>query len=74
MIVVFRKAISVLDVFCKGIIFSVFESSEKEMNYVLSRSSDEKPEPTRTGSGDYVRLRGLPYQCSREEISQFFEG
>ena len=65
MIVVFRKVISVLvkDVFCKGIIFSVFESSEKEMDYVLSRSSDEKPEPTRTGSGDCVRLRGLPYQC-----------
>ena len=45
------------------------------MDYVLSRSGDEKPEPTRAGSGDYfIRLRGLPYQCSKEEVAQFFAG
>jgi len=45
------------------------------MEYVLSRGGDGNSDSSRSGPGDYiVRLRGLPYQCSKDEVSQFFSG
>ena len=55
----------------------VFQSSIKEMDYVLSRSGDGGNEPRSGGTGGndcIVRLRGLPYQCTKEEVAQFFAG
>lgn len=50
----------------------VFKSSQKEMEYVLNRSGADRIE--HDGGDGVVRLRGLPFQCSKEEIAQFFSG
>ena len=48
------------------------------MDYVLSRSGDGKSDTSPAsglgGNDCIVRLRGLPYQCSKEEVAQFFSG
>lgn len=49
----------------------VFKSTSKEMEYVLGRNGVDTVEQDSDG---IVRCRGLPYQCSKEEIAQFFSG
>jgi len=48
----------------------VFASKKSEMDWVVQRNAQ--------GSGDnedaVVRLRGLPYGCSKEEVAHFFAG
>lgn len=55
------------NVFC-GIV--VFKVKRAEMEWVIKRCS-----PTYGSNEDgCVRLRGLPFGCSKEEIAQFFTG
>lgn len=50
----------------------VFRSSQSEMEFVLSKDGPSSGGP---GNGDgVVRLRGLPFSCSHEDISRFFSG
>ncbi|XP_061882064.1 heterogeneous nuclear ribonucleoprotein H3 isoform X1 [Entelurus aequoreus] len=49
----------------------VFKSNHSEMDWVLKRSG---PEDYDSSSGCMLRLRGLPFGCSKEEIVQFFSG
>ena len=51
---------------------SVFRSKKSEMDWVVKRSGPNQPDH---GGGDaVVRLRGLPFGCSKEEIAHFFSG
>nr|XP_039252500.1 heterogeneous nuclear ribonucleoprotein F-like [Styela clava] len=50
----------------------VFKSTSKEMEYVLGRSGQDSVE--QENYDGVLRIRGLPYQCSKEEIAQFFSG
>jgi len=54
------------------LLHAVFSSSVKEMDYVLSRSGEDQP--ARRRSDAVVRLRGLPYQCTKDDIRSFFTG
>ncbi|XP_077093270.1 heterogeneous nuclear ribonucleoprotein H3 isoform X2 [Siphateles boraxobius] len=49
----------------------VFRSNRSEMDWVMKRSG---PTDYDSGSGCMLRLRGLPFGCSKEEIVQFFSG
>uniref|UniRef100_A0A3B3SBZ5 Heterogeneous nuclear ribonucleoprotein H1 n=1 Tax=Paramormyrops kingsleyae TaxID=1676925 RepID=A0A3B3SBZ5_9TELE len=49
----------------------VFKSNSVEMDWVLKHTGPNSPETTGDG---LVRLRGLPFGCSKEEIVQFFSG
>lgn len=48
----------------------MFEANREEMEYVVRKSG---PNPS-TSSEGVLRLRGLPFGCSKEEIVQFFMG
>ncbi|KAG7273462.1 hypothetical protein CRUP_032710 [Coryphaenoides rupestris] len=55
----------------------VFKSNSVEMEWVLKHTGPgcAPPEEEVGGDGDgLVRLRGLPFGCSKEEILQFFSG
>ena len=41
------------------------------MDWVVKRSG---PQAQNTGAESVVRLRGLPFGCSKEEIAHFFTG
>ncbi|KAG9344352.1 hypothetical protein JZ751_011021 [Albula glossodonta] len=49
----------------------VFKSNRSEMDWVLKRCG---PTDYDSCSGCMLRLRGLPFGCSKEEIVQFFAG
>ncbi|KAG7321398.1 hypothetical protein KOW79_015813 [Hemibagrus wyckioides] len=49
----------------------VFKSNNVEMDWVLKHTGPNGPE---TEGDGLVRLRGLPFGCSKEEIVQFFSG
>ncbi|XP_072334882.1 heterogeneous nuclear ribonucleoprotein H3 [Scyliorhinus torazame] len=49
----------------------VFKSNGSEMDWVLKHNSTSQPDTSNDGT---VRLRGLPFGCSKEEIVQFFTG
>lgn len=52
------------------IIFLVFKINRAEMDWVVKRSGSSF-----SGNEDgCVRLRGLPFGCSKEEIAHFFTG
>lgn len=48
----------------------VFESKSGEMEWICKRMG----QPPDRGNEAVVRLRGLPFDCSKEEIAQFFTG
>lgn len=50
---------------------TVFKSNNVEMDWVLKHTGPNGPE---TEGDGLVRLRGLPFGCSKEEIVQFFSG
>lgn len=52
-------------------VLSVFKSNSVEMDWVLKHTGPNCPD---TGGDGLVRLRGLPFGCSKEEIVQFFAG
>ncbi|XP_033908066.1 heterogeneous nuclear ribonucleoprotein H-like isoform X2 [Acipenser ruthenus] len=49
----------------------VFRSNNVEMDWVMKHTGPNSPESEGDG---LVRLRGLPFGCSKEEIVQFFSG
>ncbi|KAI1902990.1 hypothetical protein AGOR_G00022570 [Albula goreensis] len=49
----------------------VFKSNNVEMDWVMKHTGPNCPE---TEGDGLVRLRGLPFGCSKEEIVQFFAG
>lgn len=49
----------------------MFEANRDEMEYVVRKSGPAVD--TSTGDG-MLRMRGLPFGCSKEEIVQFFMG
>ena len=49
----------------------VFKAKRAEMNWSLKHSG---PRDLMTEMEAIVRLRGLPYGCSKEEIANFFSG
>lgn len=58
----------VIDCFMCFFIFIAFKSSGIEMDWVMKHNG-----PNDASDGT-VRLRGLPFGCSKEEIVQFFQG
>jgi heterogeneous nuclear ribonucleoprotein F/H len=48
----------------------VFRSKAEEMDWVIKRMGPPQDKDLES----VVRLRGLPYGCSKEEIAQFFTG
>jgi len=50
---------------------AVFKSNNVEMDWVMKHTGPNCPE---TAGDGLVRLRGLPFGCSKEEIVQFFSG
>ena len=53
------------------IVCVVFRSKRSEMDWVVKRSGPNQAEGYQDA---VVRLRGLPFGCSKEEIAQFFTG
>lgn len=51
--------------------FLVFRSKKSEMDWVIKRAG---PNQSMGSNEAVVRLRGLPFGCSKEEIAQFFTG
>ncbi|XP_028620111.1 heterogeneous nuclear ribonucleoprotein F-like [Grammomys surdaster] len=49
----------------------VFKSSGAEMDWVLKHSGPNSADSANDG---FVRLRGLPFGCAKEDIIQFFSG
>ena len=49
----------------------VFKSNNADMDWVLEHTGPNSPD---TANDGFVRLRGLPFGCSKEEIVQFFSG
>ena len=60
--------------------FSVFESKYSEMEWVVKRSGGgEGSGPsggasTTDGGENCVRLRGLPFEATKQDIVKFFDG
>jgi len=50
---------------------AVFKAKRSEMEWVVKRSGLNFENAMDDGC---VRLRGLPFGCSKEEIAQFFSG
>ncbi|XP_022253394.1 heterogeneous nuclear ribonucleoprotein H3-like isoform X2 [Limulus polyphemus] len=49
----------------------VFRSKRSEMDWVIKRTGAHQQDALNDGC---VRLRGLPFGCSKEELAQFFAG
>ncbi|XP_068920676.1 heterogeneous nuclear ribonucleoprotein H-like [Petaurus breviceps papuanus] len=49
----------------------VFKSNKAEMDWALKHTATNSLD---TASDGYVRLRGLPFSCNKEDIIQFFSG
>ena len=52
-------------------VLTVFRSKKSEMDWVVKRAGKNQPQAPFDA---VVRLRGLPFGCSKEEIAQFFTG
>ena len=53
---------------------SVFRSKKSEMEWMVKRSGPSTNSSSSTDDDCFIRLRGLPFGCSKEEIAQFFTG
>lgn len=53
------------------LLITVFKAKRGEMEWVVKRSGLNLENAMDDGC---VRLRGLPFGCSKEEIAQFFSG
>lgn len=49
----------------------VLEGNANEMTWLLNKSGGNQSEGSNDG---VVRLRGLPYGCTKQEVAQFFDG
>ncbi|XP_027030757.1 heterogeneous nuclear ribonucleoprotein H3 isoform X1 [Tachysurus fulvidraco] len=67
----FKKALSKDRKYMGHRYIEVFKSNRSEMDWVLKRCG---PTDYDSSSGCMLRLRGLPFGCSKEEIVQFFSG
>ena len=52
-------------------VVTVFKAKKSEMEWVIERSG---PNQTQSCVDSVVRLRGLPFDCTKEEITRFFAG
>lgn len=52
----------------------VFRSKKSEMEWMVKRSGPSSNSTASTDDQCFIRLRGLPFGCSKEEIAQFFTG
>jgi len=66
----FHRALSKSNNFIGKRYVEVFESKSGEMEWICKRMG----QPPDRGNEAVVRLRGLPFDCSKEEIAQFFTG
>lgn len=55
-------------------ISTVFRSKRSEMEWMVKRSGPPNAAAPSSDDDCFVRLRGLPFGCSKEEIAQFFTG
>ena len=54
---------------------AVFKSKYSEMEWVVNRSGKGEAEGSGPGANDNcVRLRGLPFDCTKSDVSKFFDG
>ncbi|XP_056616931.1 heterogeneous nuclear ribonucleoprotein H3 isoform X2 [Triplophysa dalaica] len=67
----FKKALNKDHKYMGHRYIEVFKSNRSEMDWVLKRCG---PTDYDSSSGCILRLRGLPFGCSKEEILQFFSG
>lgn len=67
---VFHRALAKSNNFIGKRYVEVFESKSGEMEWICKRMG----QPPDRGNEAVVRLRGLPFDCSKEEIAQFFTG
>lgn len=51
----------------------VFPCKKEEMEWILSRNAGSGPVPTDHSSA-FIRLRGLPFGCTKDDIRLFFKG
>ena len=51
----------------------LFKSSRSEMEWTL-KSQSRGGSSSESGTDGVVRLRGLPFGCTKEDIAQFFDG
>jgi len=63
--------LTVYKIFFCFAIHSVFKAKRAEMDWAIKHSG---PRDTTNELDAVVRLRGLPYGCSKEEIANFFSG
>ena len=57
----------------------MFESSAQEMSHMTNKSDDSSTTPDNASNNDQwrepvIRLRGLPYNSSKEDVTNFFSG
>jgi len=57
-------------------VLAVYQIARYEMEYILKRSGSDSIASKTSGenSDAVVRLRGLPFGCTKEEIANFFLG
>jgi len=53
------------------LVLIVFRSKKSEMDWVVKRSGPNQVVPNNDA---VIRLRGLPFGCSKEEVAHFFTG
>ena len=59
----------------KYIYFTVFKAKASEMDWILKRQkTNEDNDGDNSGGYHVVKLRGLPFECCKDDIRKFFEG